>query len=409
LPDRLTIEEVRRRFESHGFKLLDGVYKNKMTPMLCVCPCGSEVRMTLNTVMGGSLCKTCGYKRRDNGQYLFSEVSKYFKDHGCELLEQTYQNMQTPMKYRCECGNINKIRFYNFKIGQRCRKCGGRKNSGANHPAHKPTLTHEYRERHRLDKRLQTWKFEVKQRDSFTCKICGDNRGRNLVSHHLNGYDNHPPERYRLENGITLCEPCHLGFHFEYGYGGNTREQFQEFFEKKVKLLKSETIRILSFDTSLSLPGVAIIEVKRGKPSITALSHIRTDSKTQSHALRADIVESWATLFIADNIGKQGFEVIVREDFQGRSSRQNHPVFAAWSGVDRALHKFGLKFTTPAISQSAVKKSVVGSGKAEKEEQAEAVRKWTGYTGEFATHDESDAAAIGLAYLIREGLIKEAK
>lgn len=171
-------------------------------------------------------------------------------------------------------------------------------------------------------------------------------------------------------------------------------------------------MRILAFDTSLSLPGVAIIEVKRDRkgvaqPTIIALSHVKTNT-SQSHGLRADIVESWATLFLALHAPK-GFDAIVREDFMGRSSKQNHPVFAAWSGVDRALHKFGLNFTTPAISQSAVKKAVVGSGKAEKWELADAVRRLTGYDGEFVTADESDAAGIALAYLIREGLIDNAK
>lgn len=178
-------------------------------------------------------------------------------------------------------------------------------------------------------------------------------------------------------------------------------------------------MRVLAFDTSLSLPGVAIVEVKRGKPVITALSHVKTDSKTQSHGLRADIVESWATLFIAEHIGKQGFDVLIREDFHGQSSAQNYPVFAAWSGVERACDKFGLTFakwqetgkggrkkTLLGIPQSKVKLIVVGKGKAEKEEVEEAVRRWTDYKGEFATFDESDAAGIGLAYLIREGLIK---
>ncbi|AZU61037.1 hypothetical protein [Neobacillus mesonae] len=176
-------------------------------------------------------------------------------------------------------------------------------------------------------------------------------------------------------------------------------------------------MRVLSFDTSLSLPGASIIEVKNGNPRIIALSHVKTDSKTQSHALRADIVESWATLFVAEHIGK-GFDVLIREDFHGQSSTQNYPVFAAWSGVERATDKFGLKFakwqedgkarkkTLLGIPQSKVKLLVVGKGKAEKIEVEDAVRKYTGYTGEFATFDESDATAIGLAYLIREGLIK---
>lgn len=178
-------------------------------------------------------------------------------------------------------------------------------------------------------------------------------------------------------------------------------------------------MRILAFDTSLSLPGAAIIEIKRGKPTIIAMSHVKTDSKTQSHGLRADIVESWATLFIAEHIGKQGFDVCIREDFNGQSSTQNYPVFAAWSGIERAMDKFGIKFTkwteetkggrkktSLGPSPSKVKLIVTGSGKAEKDEVAEAVRRMTGYKGEFATADESDACAIALTYLIREGLIK---
>jgi crossover junction endodeoxyribonuclease RuvC len=178
-------------------------------------------------------------------------------------------------------------------------------------------------------------------------------------------------------------------------------------------------MRVLAFDTSLSLPGAAIIEVKNGKPRIIALSHVKTDSKTQSHGLRADIVESWATLFIAEHIGKHGFEVCIREDFNGQSSTQNYPVFAAWSGCERACDKFGISFTkwteitktgrkktSLGPSPSKVKLIVTGSGKAEKEDVAEAVRRLTNYTGEFATPDESDAAGIALAYLISEGLIK---
>lgn len=163
-------------------------------------------------------------------------------------------------------------------------------------------------------------------------------------------------------------------------------------------------MRVLAFDTSMGAPGIAVVEVKRGKPVIIDVSHVRTDT-SQSYGLRAEIVEAWATMFIAKHAPK-GFDAIVREDFVGRTSKQAHPVYSAWGSCDKALNKFGLNFTTPAISQSAVKKAVVGVGKAEKHEVEAAVRKWTGYAGEFQKDDESDACAIGIAHLIREGLIK---
>lgn len=161
--------------------------------------------------------------------------------------------------------------------------------------------------------------------------------------------------------------------------------------------------RILAFDTSMSCPGAAIVNIDRGKPIIVAVSHVTTTA-SQPHGLRAEIVEAWATLFIAKHGAK--FDTIVREDFQGRSSRQNHPVFSAWGAIDQALNKFGLAFTSQAISQSDVKKTVVGNGKAEKDEVAAAVRGLTGYKGDFVTDDESDAVAIALAWAIKNGLIK---
>src|SRR5690606_29779252 len=150
----------------------------------------------------------------------------------------------------------------------------------------------------------------------------------------------------------------------------------------------------------------AIITIdKRGKPVIAAMSHVKPNVKSP-YALRADIVESWATLFIADYV-KGGFDYVVREDFHGMSSAQNYPVFAAWTGTELAAHKFGLAFdkhvtttrtgrkkTTQGMSQSAIKLAVVGKGSADKDEVAEAVRQWTGYTGEFACDDESDACAV---------------
>jgi crossover junction endodeoxyribonuclease RuvC len=167
---------------------------------------------------------------------------------------------------------------------------------------------------------------------------------------------------------------------------------------------KPKPFRILSVDTSMGRPGIALIGITNGRPAILDLAHVSTNAK-QSHGLRAEIVEAWAVSFIARHYTKP-FDVIVREDFVGRTSKQAHPVYSAWGACDRALNKFALNFTAPAISQSSVKKAVTGNGKAEKPELAQAVRKLTGYKGEFAVDDESDAAAVGLAYAIQQGLIK---
>lgn len=162
-------------------------------------------------------------------------------------------------------------------------------------------------------------------------------------------------------------------------------------------------MRVLAIDTSTK-PGIALLEVKKGRASILDLSSIQTDSK-QPFGLRFGIIEAWAVMFIEKHY-KRGFDQVVREDYVARTSRVGHPVYGAWGACDSALHKFGLAFTDPAISPTKVKSLVAGSGKAEKHEVEAAVRKWTGYEGEFKTDDESDAAAVGLAYLILKELIK---
>ncbi|MBP1938155.1 crossover junction endodeoxyribonuclease RuvC [Paenibacillus sediminis] len=78
----------------------------------------------------------------------------------------------------------------------------------------------------------------------------------------------------------------------------------------------------------------------------------------------------------------------------------------AWSAVDRALASLGLAVAAN-ITPTSVKKIVTGSGKAEKADVAQAVRKWLRLPDDyrFATDDESDAAAVILAHLISENLI----
>ncbi|WP_024427709.1 hypothetical protein [Bacillus safensis] len=177
-------------------------------------------------------------------------------------------------------------------------------------------------------------------------------------------------------------------------------------------------IRCLAFDTSMTCPGVAIIEVRKGKPTIKALSHVKPNT-SRSHAHRAEVIQGWAMMFLDKHVGTAGFDYVVREDFAGKTSRSNYPVLSAWNACERATSRFGLtfdKYRKPGkktedlgISATRVKSLVAGSGNAEKDEVEAGVRRLTGYDGPFANFDESDAAAIGLAWLIDEGVIEKPK
>jgi crossover junction endodeoxyribonuclease RuvC len=166
-------------------------------------------------------------------------------------------------------------------------------------------------------------------------------------------------------------------------------------------MTKRKPYRILAFDISLSSPGVAVVDVINGKPKVVGVGDVKT-STNDSYAIRTKHIESYMHLFIRKHAP---YDAIVREGLNHKMPNIQYAIFSAWNAIDRALKDFGLAVTEPAIGQSAVKKAVVGVGKAEKHQVAEAVRKWTGYKGEFESDDQSDAVAIALAYGIQAKLI----
>lgn len=168
-------------------------------------------------------------------------------------------------------------------------------------------------------------------------------------------------------------------------------------------MVKAKAIRVLGLDLSLTSPGFAIIEVKAGKPSLIKTANFTTTSDTQQ-ALRYEEIEAFTLLFIRDN---KPFDVIAREIWPpSRNYAQNNKIHGAWAAVERALSRYGYE-VNEHLTPSNVKKLVTGSGTAKKPEVAENARRLLGLPAEhkFDSDDHSDAAAIALAYLIREGLI----
>ena len=168
-------------------------------------------------------------------------------------------------------------------------------------------------------------------------------------------------------------------------------------------------MRVLGLNLSLTSPGFAVIEVptagrSAGKPRLIAAANFTTDSST-GQALRYEEIEAFALLFIRDH---KPFDVITREIWPpARNFVQNDKIHGCWSAVDRALARYGYEVTVN-MTPSNVKKTVTGDGSAKKDKVAASVRKLLNLGEDYAfnSDDCSDAAAIALAYLIREGLIK---
>jgi len=153
-------------------------------------------------------------------------------------------------KMELKCPSCEKIRLVQYREpsrrNEKCRSCaqfkGGRKpketkgwtkdtwiefikkngipnakkfdgtSSKENHPNWKGGITPENK-LERTSSKMIEWRKKVFERDNYTCSICKD-KGVELHAHHIKEFSKYPEFRYDIENGMTLCKPCHHGVHF---------------------------------------------------------------------------------------------------------------------------------------------------------------------------------------------------
>lgn len=79
---------------------------------------------------------------------------------------------------------------------------------------HKANQVKRANERKKLTK---DWREAVLARDNYTCQRCGfvGSRGRmsRIHAHHIKPFKKFPALRCDVNNGITLCGPCHVDAH----------------------------------------------------------------------------------------------------------------------------------------------------------------------------------------------------
>jgi hypothetical protein len=174
---------------------------------------------------------------------LWLKLNSNFKFGGNYTLkdDEVYVGTDASYKFICETHGEFTAIWDNVRNGHGCKRCYLQNNRGENNVNYNPNKTDEERERGRLIQGYDKWRIEVFERDKYTCVLCGDNRGGNLNAHHLDGYNWCKEKRIDVDNGVTLCESCHFDFHNYYGYGSNTKQQFEEFYNE-VKPKKSCSI-----------------------------------------------------------------------------------------------------------------------------------------------------------------------
>lgn len=230
---RLTAVELTNRRSSSG----DAYWK-------CLCECG-EVTEVRKDKLSGGYSKSCGCLAREL-------TSARRSKSGYDLTGERFGRLKVikPIGKRegqgrvwlceCDCGNVIETVASSLVRG-RATSCGckavehvtqlGLSNKGKNNPAYNHELTDEQRNKNRFQRSSDEAKKirrKIYKRDGYKCNICGKG-SRNLNAHHLDSFVDNEDKRFNLDNLVTLCKECHIDFHKAYGYGHNTKEQFEEY------------------------------------------------------------------------------------------------------------------------------------------------------------------------------------
>lgn len=83
----------------------------------------------------------------------------------------------------------------------------GNANRGERNASWKGGVTSLYRTI-RKSPRYKAWRLVIFERDNYTCILC-ETRGGTLHADHIQRFAEHPELRFDINNGRTLCVPCH--------------------------------------------------------------------------------------------------------------------------------------------------------------------------------------------------------
>lgn len=116
-------------------------------------------------------------------------------------------------------------------------KCRNSAMSGENHPAWKGGISSE-RDSAKRTEEYRQWRIMVFRRDHFTCVACLSKD--KIEAHHLKPFSEFPEIRFDVDNGATLCRPCHNQI-------SRLESMFEDFLRKRI-------LRDFTLDTREPMP-----------------------------------------------------------------------------------------------------------------------------------------------------------
>jgi hypothetical protein len=195
----------------------------------CLCECGNVAIVKLPNLKSGHTqscgCISSGPKAKNLTGTRFGKLVAIALIGKTKWRTQLYECI-------CDCGLTVVTNSRDLKSGA-TKSCGCLKKEsdnnriGPKNPNYDPSIPDLERSKRRSVPGLADWKKAVKERAK--CEVCSC--PTNLTAHHIESWKNAPELRVDYANGACLCNGCHISFHRKYGFGTNTRAQYDLFLE----------------------------------------------------------------------------------------------------------------------------------------------------------------------------------
>lgn len=169
-----------------------------------------------------------------NANKTISSLLQYYDipiRYGSEAIKTQWENNEERREHlRNNCSHLHTDESINkmkkTKQTEEYRKKASESKMGDKNPAYKPDLDRDSDTKRSIAGTTK-WKRDIREKYNHKCDKCGSSE--KLNTHHLYNWSEHPDKRFDIENGVLLCEKCHILFHHIYGQRNNTPEQYKRF------------------------------------------------------------------------------------------------------------------------------------------------------------------------------------
>lgn len=208
--------------------------RNKCCVWLCRCDCGKEFEGQSNYIQANRISHCGCQKGKAVSKFLTKDITgqRFGRLIALRIIGQN-KCSQKIWECRCDCGKITTSDGCSLRRGS-SKSCGCfnverlKARVGLKHPYYDPLINEDQRLKKRSKPEFVAWSKMIKRRDKF-CQCCKNKY--KLHAHHIMPYSKYPDLGLDLNNGIALCQKCHLNFHIQYRFDVN-REKLNIFIKE---------------------------------------------------------------------------------------------------------------------------------------------------------------------------------